>query len=135
MVTSWWDEKFGISETIERRDPMSQEDLCKFYRSVDLLVVTSHFETFCNVAAEAVVNGTSVLVSKKVGFSEILVKAGLSRMVIDSFDNPHHVAEAVKRLAKTKLTQKEIKKVAVLVNPQTIHERIVDVLNGVIKKP
>lgn len=109
---------------------MSQEDLFKFYRSVNL--VASHFETFCNVAAEAVVNGTSVLVSKNVGFSEILIKAGLKRMVIDSFDDPIRVAEAVKRLAKIKLTEKEIKKVASLINPHIIHERILKVLNKVV---
>ena len=133
MVTSHWDEKFGISETIERKEPMDQEDLFKFYRSVNLLIVASHFETFCNVAAEAVVNGTSVLISKNVGFSEILIKAGLKRMVIDSFEDPVQVAKIVKRLAKTKLTKKEIKKVASLVNPQVIHEQILNVLNGVIK--
>lgn len=134
MVTPYWDEKFGIPETIERKEPMSHENLIKFYRSVNLLVVTSNFETFCNVAAEAVVNGTSVLVSKNVGFSEILIKAGLRRMVIDSFDDPAQVAEAVKRLSKTKLTQKEIKKVVSLTNPQIIHEQILNVLNSVIKK-
>lgn len=132
MVTSRWDEKFGIPETIERKEPMSQEDLLKFYRSVNLLVVTSHFETFCNVAAEAVVNGTSVLVSKNVGFSEILIKAGLKRMVIDSFDDPVQVAKTVIRLAKTKLTQKEIKKVASMVDPHVIHQRILEMLNKVI---
>jgi len=134
MITSHWDEKFGIPETIERKEPMSQDCLFKFYRFVNLLVVTSHFETFCNVAAEAVVNGTPILVSKNVGFSEILIKAGLKRMVIDSFDNPVQVAKTVKRLAKIKLTAKEIKKVASLVDPQIIHERILGVLNNVIKK-
>lgn len=134
MVTSHWDEKFGIPETVERIDPMSQSDLFKFYRSINLLVVTSNFETFCNVAAEAVVNGTSVLVSKNVGFSEILIKAGLKRMVIDSFDNPVKVIKAVKRLAKTRLSQKEIKKVVSLVNPQIIHQHILNVLNDVISK-
>lgn len=133
MVTSYWDEKFGIAETIERKDPMSQKDLFKFYRSINLLVVTSHFETFCNVAAEAVINGTSVLISKNAGFSEILIKAGLKRMVINSFDNPVKAAEAVKRLAKTKLSQKEIKAVASLLNPHIIHQRILDVLNNVVK--
>ena len=96
---------------------MSQDCLFKFYRFVNLLVVTSHFETFCNVAAEAVVNGTPILVSKNVGFSEILIKAGLKRMVIDSFDNPVQVAKTVKRLAKIKLTAKEIKKVASFLLP------------------
>jgi len=134
MVTSYWDERFGIPETIERKKTMSHEDLLVFYRSINLLVVSSHFETFCNVAAEAIANGTSVLVSKNVGFSEILIKAGLKRMVIDSFDNPKKVANAVKRLAKTKLTKKEIKKVTSLLVPQDIHQNILNILNKVLKR-
>ncbi len=134
MVTSHWDEKFGIPETVERKEPMSQDNLFKFYHSINLLVITSNFETFCNVAAEAVVNGTSVLVSKNVGFSEILIKAGLKRMVIDSFDDPVKVAKVVKKIAKIKLTQKEIKKVASLINPQIVHKRILNVLDSVIKR-
>lgn len=132
MVTSYWDNKFHISETIERKEPMSQPDLFKFYCSIDLLVVTSHFETFCNVAAEALVNGASVLVSKNVGFSEILIKAGLKRMVIDSFDDPVKVASVVKRLAKNKLTSKERQAVAKLLDPHLIHGRILDVLQKAI---
>lgn len=133
MVTSHWDEKFGIPETIERQDSMSHDDLQRLYHSIDLLVVPSQFETFCNVAAEALVNGTSVLVSKNVGFSEVLRKAGLGRMVVDSFDDPIKVAEAVKRLAKTKLTKKERDKVVSLLDPQEIHQHILRVLNKVIK--
>lgn len=134
IVTSYWDEKFGLPETIERKNPMSHEDLLKFYRSVDLIAVTSHFETFSNVAAEALVSGTSVLVSKNVGISEILIKAGLKRMVIDSFDNPAKVAEAVKQLSKKRLSEKEIKAVAFMLEPQNIHQRIVDVLHKVIMR-
>lgn len=133
MVTSHQAERYSIPETVERKDSMSHEELLKFYRSVDLVIVTSHFETFCNVAAEAVVSGTSVLVSKNVGFSEILIKAGLKRMVIDSFENPKKVAEAVKGLAKTKLSQKEIRAVAGLLDPHLIHQRFVGVLERVIK--
>jgi len=133
MVTSFWDDGFGISETIERKEPMEQEELRVFYRSLDLLVVPSHFETFCNVAAEALINGTSVLVSKNVGFAETLRKAGLSRMVIDSFDNPQKVAKAVKRIAKIKLTKKERDTVAVLLDPHKAHKNIVSVLESVLK--
>lgn len=132
MVTSYWDERFGISDTIERRDPMSQDDLRSFYRSIDLLVVPSHFETFSNVAAEALVNGTSVLVSKHVGFSEILRRAGLGRMVIDSFDDPARTAAAVRRLARTRLTGRERASVVRLLDPQEIHQDILNVLESVL---
>lgn len=134
MVTSYWDEKFGIPETIERKESMSQEDLCKFYKSIDLLVVPSHFETFSNVAAEALVNGTSVLVSEQVGFAEVLRKAGLGRMIIPSFDDPARVAAAVKRLAKTKLTKREREAAAALLDPQGVHQEILDVLGSVLRE-
>lgn len=132
MVTSHWDEKFGIPETIERKAQMSQDDLFDFYRSVDLLVVTSHFETFCNVAAEALVQGASVLVSKNVGFSDILIKAGLRRMVVDSFDDKAKVLKAIRKIAATKVTKREIQKVAELLNPHVVHKRMLGVLKKVI---
>lgn len=133
MVTSFWDKRFVLPETIERRDSMGQEDLQRLYRSIDLLIVPSHFETFCNVAAEAIMCGASVLVSENVGFAEVLKKVGLGRMVIPSFDDPVVVAAAVKRLMKTRLTQKEHKAVARAIDPQMVHENIIDVLDKVLR--
>jgi glycosyltransferase involved in cell wall biosynthesis len=133
IVTPRWDKKFSIPETIERRDPMSQEELKKFYRSIDLLVVPSNFETFCNVAAEALVSGTAVLVSKQIGFSEILRKAGLQRMVIDSFSDPVKVGRTVKRVVEEGLSSKEQATVARLVDPHMIHKKIIHVLSEILK--
>jgi glycosyltransferase involved in cell wall biosynthesis len=135
MVTSFHDKKFPVPETIERIDPMSQEALRNFYRSIDLLVMPSHFETFGNVAAEALVHGTSVLVSRNVGFGEILHKAGLSRMIAPSFDSPEEVAAAVKRLRKTRVTKKEREKVVRLLEPTLVHNSILKVLRRVLAEP
>lgn len=132
MLTSHWDERFGIPETIERRDPMAPSAMPAFYRSIDLLVVPSHFETFCNVAAEAVLNGTCVLVSEKVGFAEVLRKAGLSRMIIPTFDDPMAVAAAIRKLSRYKLGVRERAKVASLLNPHTVHKAILDVMHDVL---
>lgn len=128
MVTSFIDPKFGIPETIEQIKPMGQEELQKFYQKIDLLIVPSVFETFCNVAAEAIVYGTSVLVSEQVGFSEILKKSGVGRMAIKSFDNPKLVAEAVKQVKKRPLTLQERKKVTALLDPTLIHGKILQTL-------
>ncbi len=132
MITSHWDERFGIPETIERKDSMDQEQLRAFYKSIDLLIVPSHFETFCNVAAEAIIHGCSVLVSENVGFAEVLRKAGLGRMVIASFDDPSVVAAAIRSLAESTLSKKEQDIVAKIVDPQKVHEDIVRVLTDVI---
>ena len=134
LVTSFRDDKFNLPETLEFVDPMNQEDLRAFYRSVDLVVVTSRFETFCNVAAEAVICGTQVLVSEQVGFAEVLRKAGLGRMVIPSFDEPAQVTKAVKELARTRLTAKERLTVAKMLDPQDVHEDIITVLESVLRQ-
>lgn len=134
LVTSARDRRLHIPETIERRDPMSFEDLQRFFRAVHLLVVPSHFETFANVAAEAVVLGASVLVSERVGFSEILRKAGLGRMVITDFDDPARVVKAVKRLAGTRLLKREQQAVAALLDSHVVHRRILSELQGVLKR-
>lgn len=133
MVTTYKDQRFPIPETVEFQQPMSQDELREFYRSIDLLVVPSHFETFCNVAAEALVNGAPVIVSKNVGFAEVLKKVGLHRMVIDSFDDPELVADAMQRIAKSRLSRKERDAVAALLDPQEVHQAIVDVLSGVLR--
>lgn len=134
LVTSYWDEKFGIPETVERKDPMSQEDLRAFYRTIDLLVVPSLFETFCNVAAEALVHGTPVLVSRQVGFSEVLMRAGLGRMVVESFDDPEEVARAAKRVARAGLSERERKAVVAALDPHRVHEQIMAVLRRTLRR-
>ncbi len=134
IVSSYKDERFPIPETVEFKASMSQDDLQALYRSIDLLVVPSHFETFCNVAAEALVHGTSVLVSENVGFAEVLRKAGLERMIIQSFDDPTVVVAAVKKIAKTKLSKKERDAVAAFLDPQEVHQKILAVLSGVLKR-
>lgn len=133
MVSSYKDERFYIPETVEFKAPMSQDELRAFYHSIDLIVVPSHFETFCNVAAEALVHGTSVLVSENVGFAEVLRKTGLERMIISSFDDPDEVAGAVQKLAKARLSQKERDAVARLLDPQEVHQDILSVLSGVLE--
>ncbi len=133
IVSSRWDSAVDIPETVQKVNSMSHDHLLQFYRSIDLLLVTSDFETFSNVAAEAAINGTPVLVSKNVGFSEVLIKAGLKRMVIDSFADPEKVSAAVKKVVKVKMTKEEIRKLAKLVSPHLVHDKIIKTIEKVIK--
>lgn len=135
LVTSYKDPRFPIPESIERREPMGHEELQAFFRGVDLLVVPSHFETFSNVTAEALAQGTPVLVSEAVGIAEILRKAGLGRMVIRSFDDPATVAAAIRRLSRTRITARERAALVSLLDSHRIHGRILGVLQGVLRGP
>ncbi len=133
LVSGAYDRRI-VPETVEIVPSMSHDDLQRFFRSIHLLVVPSLFETFCNVAAEAVILGTPVLVSEQVGFSEILRKAGMQRMVVHDFDDPDRVAEVVKRLAKKPVLKTEQRRVAELLDSQVVHRRMRAVLDGVLRR-
>ena len=123
-----------IPETIERLGQMSHDALRDFYTSVDLVVIPSHFETFSNVAAEAIAHGCSVLTSNNVGFAEVLREAGLERMIVDSFDDVENVARAVKRIAQKKLTEKERRAVLHILDSQRVHKEIYGVLESTLSR-
>lgn len=54
-------------------------------------------------------------------------------MIVESFDDPVQVADAVKKLSKTKLSKKERATVARIIDPQEVHENIIDVLDRILK--
>lgn len=123
-----------IPKTIERLGPMAHGALQDFYATVDLVVVPSHFETFSNVAAEAIAHGCSVLTSNNVGFAEVLREAGLGRMVIGSFDDADVVSKAVQRIAQKKLTEKERRAVLRILDSHRIHEEIYGILDSTLSR-
>jgi glycosyltransferase involved in cell wall biosynthesis len=65
------------------REPMSGEKLAKFYADTGVVISPSYFETYGNVAQEAVASGTPALVSSRMGVKEVFNKVGLKNWVID----------------------------------------------------
>lgn len=123
-----------VPKTIEKIDSMGQSELWRFYRELDVLIVPSTFETFCNVAAEAVLSGTPVLVSETVGFSEVLQAFGLDDMVVPSFEKNSIIIDRVKRLSRRRVSFWTRRRLARYLDPNRVHRQIVDVLQDVINK-
>lgn len=123
-----------IPSTVQRVEPMQKEALSRFYRKINLVVVSSRFETFCNVAAEAVLSGTPVLVSENVGFAEFLRIAGMEDMVIPSFDDIPLAAKRVKQLCKRKISKKEHEAMCVLLDPHRVHHLMLEIIRGAINR-
>lgn len=57
---------------------MVPQELREFYRTLDIVVVSSHFETFCGVVMEAIFQGKPVLISPGVGRVDIFEECGLT---------------------------------------------------------
>jgi hypothetical protein len=73
-----------------------------------------------------------VLVSRQVGINDLLIRAGLGRMVIPSFADLDAAATRVQALANTNITQKEYAAVSRALDPNRIHTRILRVLHSVL---
>lgn len=123
-----------VPKTIFRVPSMTYDKLWHFYKLVGLVIVPSHFETFNNVAAEAVLAGTPVLVSNQVGFSTFLKKAGLKKMVIDNFDDLDLITKRVMELTGSRIPSDKMKRLENILDTQTIHNKIMRVLKQTVKK-
>src|SRR3989339_339253 len=64
-------------------------DLARFYAQMSYMLCPSYFETYGNVAQEAVAAGTPAFVSKNMGVAEVFRKIGLDRLVVD-FKTPRN---------------------------------------------
>lgn len=122
----------GIPRSIQRIPPMGHAELFRFYASLGLLMMPSHFETFGNVAAEALACGTPVLVSKNTGFAEILIKAGLENMVTD-FSDIAAATEKVKLMCGKKVPAEKLATVLHLLDKDINRDHLLAILREAAK--
>ncbi|HVX91396.1 MAG TPA: glycosyltransferase family 4 protein [Candidatus Paceibacterota bacterium] len=68
-------------------DRMERTELADFYRSLDALVLPSHFETAGGVVMEALAEGKPTLIAPQVGWVDEYRELGMSHWITD-FSNP-----------------------------------------------
>ncbi len=73
--------QLGVMDRITWRGFVGAADKAEFYRGVDLVAMPSTFECFGLVGAEALSNGTPVLLSPTVGIAEDVEAAGVGLVV------------------------------------------------------
>jgi len=122
----------NLPKTIELLAPMSPKELKKFYLSQCLIVCPSTFETFGNVPMEAACLGVPVLVSDKMGCSEVLKKVGLENMVI-SFDDMSKVVLRAKELCGQSILPKQLNALKALLDNRLVSEKINTILINTAK--
>ena len=65
-----------------------------FYAGMSAIICPSHFETYGNVAQEAIASGTPAYISRNMGVSEVFERVGLGHFIVD-FEKPRAVFEAL----------------------------------------
>lgn len=83
-----------ILDIVKITKPMDSYKLPNFYSKMDTIICPSHFETYGNVAQEAVASGTPALITQTMGVAETFRRFGLEKWIID-FSSPSKVAKAM----------------------------------------
>lgn len=118
-----------LEKFIKIRRSMRHKNLASYYQNMDLILCPSHFETYGNVAQEAIVHGTPSLVSKNMGISEVFERYGLQKWVID-FHEPSKVHKKCMETTKEFISFDLRKQIANDLSPDKIHSKLFEVLRS-----
>jgi len=118
-----------LSKLVKFHKPKTNKNLASFYRNMGVVISPSHFETYGNVAKEAIASGTPAMVNSNMGVSETFNSLGLNDWVIN-FDSVKSVYDKIENvIGKTvhKDVKDEMKK---LYMPHKIFDKIITILTS-----
>jgi len=118
-----------LSKIMKIHPVVKNDKLVDFYKNMGVVISPSHFETYGNVAKEALASGIPAVVNYNMGVSETFEKLGLREWVID-FKSPSKVYKKIKDTIGNKVRDEVREKIKVSYSPQKIFTRIIDVLES-----
>lgn len=101
--------------------------LATFYASQAAVICPSVFETFGNVAAEAVASGTPAIVSRAMGVSEVFASVGMERLIVD-FSEPDALFAQLPAIIRQGIAADERARLKMTLAEETVMARVTDVL-------
>ena len=119
-----------LSKIVKFHKPKSNKKLASFYRNMAVVISPSHFETYGNVAKEALASGTPAMVSKNMGVSETFGHLGLHDWIIN-FSSVRSVYKKIENVMGEKVQADVRDKMKELYTPERIFDRIILTLNSV----
>ncbi len=109
--------------------PMDNSKLANFYASQGSIISPSFFETYGNVAQEAIASGTPALISLDMGVSETYQKFGLQDWIID-FKSASHVYKILKEVSGQPVNPIIREKMRNYLSSQSINQKLVSLLRS-----
>lgn len=119
----------NIKNKINFIKPMDNHKLADFYASQGALISPSFFETYGNVAQEAIASGTPALISLDMGVSETYHKFGLQDWIID-FKSAPQVYKTLKDVSGQKVNPTTRKKMRNYLSTQAINQKLINLLKS-----
>jgi len=118
----------NIRDSIKMVRPMENAKMAQFYSKMDVVVCPSHFETYGNVAQEAVASGTPALISPNMGVAEQFRRFGLDKWILP-FDVPAKVFKKIDRIMEETVDQKLRLELKNELNPARIHKLLLNYID------
>ncbi|MDP4009973.1 MAG: glycosyltransferase family 4 protein [Candidatus Shapirobacteria bacterium] len=119
----------NILENIKFYDPMNSSKLARFYGKMGVVISPSFFETYGNVAQEAIATGTPALVGPNMGVAELFRELGLSQYIVD-FKSTKNVYEKIKNFSGQMVSDKIRKMMKYNLTPHAVNSRYISALKS-----
>jgi len=116
--------KLGVERRVQFVGPKFGDALVEWYRSADIFVYTSKYESFGQPLLEAAAAGLPII-STLVGVARELIRNGETGYLIE-FDNPLMLAESIKALLNEQVRSKCGKRIKELVKKNFSWDGIID---------
>jgi glycosyltransferase involved in cell wall biosynthesis len=118
-----------LSKIVKFHKQKSNKNLASFYRNMGVVISPSHFETYGNVAKEAIASGTPAMVNSNMGVSETFKNLGLHDWVIN-FDCVKSVYDKIDSVMGDAVHIDVKNKMKELYMPHKIFNQMVSILNS-----
>lgn len=120
-----------LSKIVKFHKPKNNKNLAVFYRNMGIVISPSHFETYGNVAKEALASGTPAMVNPNMGVSETFRNLGLHDWIIN-FDSVESVYQEIEKNIGKRVGEKVRNRMKKLYPTQRIFGEIISVLNSAV---
>ncbi|KKW41665.1 hypothetical protein A3I46_02375 [Candidatus Kaiserbacteria bacterium RIFCSPLOWO2_02_FULL_54_13] len=118
-----------VASLFKLSPPVENKLLPTFYRKLGALIMPSYFETYGNVAQEALASGIPVLVSPHTGFSETLRTIGLENWITD-FSSPADVLVKIEEAIRIGVPHESWRQLRAQFTNEPIFARYANLLAG-----
>ncbi len=109
---------------------MDSENLANFYGQMGMVLSPSHFETYGNVAQEALATGTPALVGPNMGIAQTFRDIGLSKYIVN-FKSTKDVYEKIQFYSGEKISKKVLTILRSNLTPNKINRKLMIALKSV----
>jgi len=131
LVTSQTESKKEIKsrKNVVYHPQMNNFLLAGFYEKMGVLLSPSYFETYGNVAQEAIASGTPALISENMGVAETYRKLGLDNFIVD-FKSVAKIYKKIGEISGSEIPQKTRNELKQIVSDNIISSEMMNVFNG-----